>query len=378
MIIRNRIASSLTQASTATLKQQVLYRQRRRARGVPKPSTIAIYASVFALIIAVVAVGYRPPQQSSTIANAAATDGTDQSQQTSVDQVVATDLAANLAETTNLPVASNVANLSVSLESSSQLTQSDSSSAVISKPQIIQPTANSRAIITYVTKAGDTATTVGAAYGISAQTVEWANNLTSNAIAVGKSLVILPVDGVLYTVKAGDTIQSIATIYKVDPTELTTYNDLDLGGLTSGSQIVLPGGILPDTQRPGYVAPVSYSSYIADYTASAGNKYAYGYCTWYAYNRRAEMGMPIGSYWGNASNWAYAAAAAGFVVNHTPSYGAIMQNGGGAGHVAVVESVDANGNVTVSEMNNSEFGGWGHKDVRTISAGQAAVYTFIH
>jgi surface antigen len=48
---------------------------------------------------------------------------------------------------------------------------------------------------------------------------------------------------------------------------------------------------------------------------------------------------------------------------------------GGYGHVAVVESVNSDGSITVSEMN---YAGWGIVDHRTISAGQASGYNYIH
>ena len=89
------------------------------------------------------------------------------------------------------------------------------------------------------------------------------------------------------------------------------------------------------------------------------------------------VGGKIGSTWGNASNWANAAARAGYTVNNTPKAGAIMQTTQGAyGHVAYVESVNSNGSVRVSEMNYGY--GPGVVTSRTISASQAAGYNFIH
>ena len=91
--------------------------------------------------------------------------------------------------------------------------------------------------------------------------------------------------------------------------------------------------------------------------SNSANLYTTGQCTYYAFDRRAELGKPIGSLWGNASNWAYSANQAGFNVDHTPEVGAVFQsgpgqNGAGAyGHVGVVESINSNGSVTVSEMN---------------------------
>lgn len=70
-------------------------------------------------------------------------------------------------------------------------------------------------------------------------------------------------------------------------------------------------------------------------------------------------------------------ATAGYTVNNRPSAGAILQTTQGAfGHVAYVESVNANGSIVVSEMN---YGfGPGVVTSRTISASQAASYNYIH
>lgn len=114
---------------------------------------------------------------------------------------------------------------------------------------------------------------------------------------------------------------------------------------------------------------------------SAGNRYAWGNCTWYAYERRMQLGNPVGSFWGNASTWAYSASAAGYLVDGNPTPGAVMQNGGGAGHVAIIEAVNPGVSVTISEMNGYRFGGGyarvGHGD---ISWGEATsgMYRYIH
>ena len=62
---------------------------------------------------------------------------------------------------------------------------------------------------------------------------------------------------------------------------------------------------------------------------------------YYAFDRRAQLGRSIGSLWGNANNWNYAAKVAGFKVDKTPEVGAIFQTAAGPyGHVGVVESVN--------------------------------------
>jgi surface antigen len=361
----------------------------------PKSTTVAAYAGVFMLVVSLVAIGYRPPQAAGEVASIATTPAAVPQKSAfdkpSVDQLVATNIAAGMAETANLPVAANVAELSISLAAKNLLSQN--SDTLISKPQIIQPTANNRSIASYTSKVGDTVTSVAAQYHVSPETVKWANNLSSDAIEVNKNMVIPPVDGVIYTVKNGDTVDSIAQKYKVDTQRIVSFNDLELSGVTNGKQIVLPGGVLPSNERPGYVAPrlsaAAQGAYNGGYStinmqiasATAGNKYAFGNCTWYVYERRMQLGRPVGSFWGNAATWAMYAQSAGYDVGKTPRVGAVAQWNaysdsytGYAGHVAIVESVNSDGSVTVSEMNYA--GNFNRVTSRTLNAGSVSNYIY--
>lgn len=345
---------------------------------------------MFVLLIVLIAIGYRAPLQVSGVANAAPVTSTSPTKiadsATTVNDVVASNIAANVATATNLSVAPSVTSLAISTQIQSELPSSNDSS--ISKPQIIQVSTASRKITTYVIVAGDTPDSIATKFGISKQTIKWANNLSSDNLTVGTSLDILPRNGIAYTVKAGDTIQSIADKYKSDASGITTYNDLEISGVTTGLKIIVPNGQLPNTEQPGYLAPVVYSSvttgnggssYYAGYRAgSVGNRYAPGNCTWYVYERRAAMGIPVGSFWGNGGSWGYSARAAGLLVNNTPASGAVLVDVGSPGHVAVVESVSEDGTIVISEMNNSAYGGFNIINNRTISAGQATLYQYIH
>jgi surface antigen len=379
-----------TNTSTAQLKQQVFARPaaRKKSLGMPKSTTIAAYTGVFLLVMSMVAIGYQPPQRIDTVANAAETSAPAQATQPSVDQIVATNVAAGIAERAELSVAPNVANLSLSLTAEGQLAQNDTNTII--KPQIIQPSADSREIKSYAAKAGDSVTKIAQQFGLSPDTIKWANNLNSDAVEAGRNMVIPPIDGIIYAVKDGDTVDSIASKYSADKDRIVAFNDLELGGLAGGRKIIIPAGSLPENERPGYVDPRSsrssgvyggvsmISSQLA--RASAGNRYAPGNCTFYAYERRMQLGRPIGSFWGNASSWAISARSAGFTVDRNPEVGAIAQwnayQGGsyGAGHVGVVESVNSDGSITISEMNY--LGNYGRTTGRTISPG--SVSNFIH
>ncbi len=337
-----------------------------------------------------IAIGYRAPQDVSGEANASAalsaTQKTEETEtQTAVNDVVASTIAASVATATNLSVAPSVTSLAISTQIESQIQTTNDAS--ISKPEILQVSSSNRAITQHTVQAGDTVDSLAAKYGVSKDTIKWANNLTTDGLTVGTNLEILPRDGILYTVQAGDTAQSIAEKYQADPSVITTYNDLDISGVSAGQKIVVVGGVLPTTERPGYVAPAVYtprattssSSYTSSYrSGSVGNRYAWGNCTWWAYERRAQMGRPVGSFWGNGGSWAYSGAAAGFAVNNVPAVGAVYVEMGSPGHVGVVESVLPNGDIVISEMNNSAYGGYNIVNNRTINAGQASLYRYVH
>ena len=329
---------------------------------------IGIYTGVFALLVSAVAAGYQAPDRDSNLnANVVVSQSQPEPaaavlENLAVDEKTATDVASNLAFQTNMPVAANVASLSISLEAEKEIAQEDS--GAIAKPQIVQATEGAREVITYVAQADETVQKVATKFDISEDTVRWANNLSSDAIDNGRDLKILPVSGVLHTVAAGDTVEAIAGKYQAPQERLISFNDLEVDGVREGMQLIVPGGVLPEEDRPGYVSPAeralqqrsvlptgngAQTGASSNVTATVGNRYAFGYCTWYAYERRPD----IGSFWGNASSWAASARAAGFtVVQGVPQAGAIFQYGGGYGHVGIVESVDhASGTMRISDMN---------------------------
>ena len=92
-----------------------------------------------------------------------------------------------------------------------------------------------------------------------------------------------------------------------------------------------------------------------------GSAYPWSQCTWYAYRRRVYYyHLPTGSYMGNGQDWANTGRSLGYLVNRTPHVGAAMvfragQLGANSryGHVAVVERVNSDGSVLISECGAS-------------------------
>ena len=116
-----------------------------------------------------------------------------------------------------------------------------------------------------------------------------------------------------------------------------------------------------------------------------GAAYPARQCTLWAYLRRSQLSLPVGSYMGNGAQWAATARGLGYYVNNTPHVGAAMvfsqgQSVGGHwtadwqyGHVAVVERVNADGSVLISEGGTgfSTFPAW-----ETIA--NAGNYQYVH
>ncbi|PLS31304.1 amidase [Bifidobacterium margollesii] len=99
-------------------------------------------------------------------------------------------------------------------------------------------------------------------------------------------------------------------------------------------------------------------------TGNVGNAYPWSQCTWWAYIRRGQLGLPVGSYLGNGQDWGNSAIRLGYLVNNTPHVGAVMvfragQDGHSPiyGHVAIVERINSDGSILVSESGSIWQGG---------------------
>lgn len=96
-------------------------------------------------------------------------------------------------------------------------------------------------ISTYIVREGDTLSQIAKMFGVSVNTIVWANDIKNGLIAPGDDLVILPVSGVKHKVKEGDTLQSIAKKYDADLGEVLSYNGLSLDAkLAVGEEVIVP------------------------------------------------------------------------------------------------------------------------------------------
>lgn len=183
---------------------------------------------------------------------------------------------------------------------------------------------------------------------------------------------------VYVTVQPGDNLSNIATTHETSYIRLFNANEEitnpDLIFADQKLRVPTNEEQLPDRlaqfsveQQTQIVAAAGYqqtasaqvSGSSAPRGSSAGNGYSWGWCTWYAKEKRPDLPNNLG----NGGEWVGRAAAQGIPTGSAPRVGAIAEQ---PGHVAYVEAVNGDGTVTVSEM------GWnytqGQYNRRTVPA----------
>lgn len=94
---------------------------------------------------------------------------------------------------------------------------------------------------TYIVQAGDTLYGISKQFGVSVESIKVENNLTSDFLDVGRSLLIPTGESsFLYVVKKGDTLYSIASKYNVSVLEIVNINNLNSNNLSIGQQLRIP------------------------------------------------------------------------------------------------------------------------------------------
>ena len=118
----------------------------------------------------------------------------------------------------------------------------------------------------YTVQEGDTLSFIAQDYGVSVNTIIWANNLTNiDYLKPGTELKIPPVSGVIHKVKNGETISSIAKKYGVEQDNILSYNLLPkVDQIQAGQEIIIPGGKISSSGTLVAQASVVRFAYLPD------------------------------------------------------------------------------------------------------------------
>ncbi len=187
-------------------------------------------------------------------------------------------------------------------------------------------------IFAYEIEPGDTLSSIASRFGIKKETLIWENNLwNENRLKTGKTLKILPVDGVSHLIKKSDTVKKLAKKYKVEEETILKQNQLDTDSeLLIGSALIIPGAkkSMPIyKQSTGYSAPTNIASYHASPSKGRLIKPV-------AANAMLTQGYRRGHYavdWGNRNKGPIFASAGGKVIRADTGWN------GGYGNVIVID-----------------------------------------
>jgi len=116
----------------------------------------------------------------------------------------------------------------------------------------------------YIAQKGDTTLSVAEQFGISLNTVLWANDLSlSSLLQPGQELVILPTTGALHFVRPNDTLSEIAGWYQAEVKKIVSFNALESSSsIFAGDLLIIPGGIQPSVLPKGRLTPLANSYFI--------------------------------------------------------------------------------------------------------------------
>lgn len=310
----------------------------------------------------------------------------------SVDEVSALYVMSNAASSVGLPSEDVVLASYYNAKVQYATNQYSASLGKIEKPVITNVVGVSQGVVAYVVQPGDTVDSIIAELhipGLTSDQIRWSNGMKTADISEGSTLYLPNTAGIVYVVKAGEDVNWVASKYGSTTADICSANYLgDNCAVSEGLRIVIPGGVLPENERPEYVAPVSTPTYSSNSTTNSsyyysvsygGNGYYAGQCTWFAWNWRHDNGFgDLPRNLGNAYSWGVNAAAAGYLVDGNPSYGAVfvdLYSGWGYGHVGIVTGINSDGSLNITDMN---YAGAFVVTNRTVPSSTWSRWQFIH
>ena len=158
-------------------------------------------------------------------------------------------------------------------------------------------------VITYTVQKGDTISTISQKFGISENTIKWANNLSNDSLSVGDTLDILPVTGIAYKVQSGDTVYTIAKKFATEAQKIVDFpfNDFanpETFSLVTGQMLIVPDGVKP-SEQPYYKQQVYIAQGPSTSTFSSGGYTwpVHGIVTQFAswYHMALDIAAPYGT-----------------------------------------------------------------------------------
>jgi LysM repeat protein len=172
-------------------------------------------------------------------------------------------------------------------------------------------------VITYRVEKGDTLSTIAKKFGVSEETIKWANDLNDDSLSVDDELKILPVTGIAHKVNKGDTIYTIAKKYDTEAQKIVDFpfNDFanpETFSLVEGQILVVPDGVKPEEQQT-FKKPVFIAQGPVEVNGGGFSWPVHGVISQFAswYHMALDIAAPIGTPLVAAHNGVVTKASAG-------------------------------------------------------------------
>ena len=159
---------------------------------------------------------------------------------------------------------------------------------------------------TYTVKSGDTLSGIAAKHGTTYQKIMSLNNLSNTNIYPGQKLKVSGTASTggssssggtssgsttTYTVKSGDSLSAIAARYGTTYQKIMSLNGLSNTNIYPGYKLKVSG--TASTGGSGSSGSTGYNTPIFNHS----NLYDWGQCTYHVFNKRAQIGKGISTYW---------------------------------------------------------------------------------
>ena len=104
----------------------------------------------------------------------------------------------------------------------------------------------------YVIRKDDSISQIADMFGVSTNTILWANDMKKgDKLVEGETLIILPVSGLKHTVLKGQTLKGIAKKYNVDISDVASFNGIaEDTELALGDELIIPDAEMINVDAP--------------------------------------------------------------------------------------------------------------------------------